>query len=55
MTEKSKTEFEKTRDAANKADMASSKALQDDALTSVSGVKASVKSLNKVLDLKTKK
>ena len=54
MTDKSKdkTEFEKTRDAANEADMSSSKALQNDALTSVSGVKASVESLNKVRKLR---
>lgn len=54
MTEKNKdkTEFEKTRDNANEADMSSSKALQNDALTSVSDVKTSVESLNKVRKLR---
>lgn len=34
---KQKEDFEKMRDAANKADMSSSKALQDDALTDIDG------------------
>lgn len=55
MTDEKKTEFEKTRDAANAADMSSSKALQKDALTSVSGVDASVEALNEVRDLREEK
>lgn len=41
-----KTEFEKSRDAANAADMTSSPALQDDALTSAGGEDMSVEELN---------
>ena len=44
-----KAEFDKTRDSANKADMTSSPALQDDALTSADGEDMSVEQLNKKL------
>lgn len=36
-SKKQKEDFKELRDAANKADMSSSKALQDDALTRVNG------------------